>query len=153
MFITRVIQSLDQHKVCYALVGGYAVALHGVVRGTVDIDVVIALDKAQFTAAEKALLEIGLQSRLPVSAEEVFDFREEYIHNRNLIAWSFYHPKNPLEVVDILITEDARNIETIEKKVDRLRIRVASISEMIRLKTLSARPQDIEDVKALEKLR
>jgi hypothetical protein len=153
MFITRVIGSLDQHKVLYALVGGYAVALHGVVRGTVDIDVVIALDKAQFTAAEQALLAIGLQSRLPVSSEEVFEFREEYIHNRNLIAWSFYHPKNPLEVVDILITEDVRNIATIEKKVDRLTIRIASISELIRMKTLSARPQDIEDVKALEKLQ
>ena len=153
MFITRVIQALNKHQVRYALVGGYAVALHGVVRGTVDIDVVIGLQKAQFTATEQALTEIGLQSRLPVSAEEVFDFREEYIHNRNLIAWSFYNPNNPLEVVDILITEDARKIQTMEKKVDRLNIQVASISDLIRMKTLSARPQDVEDVKALEKLR
>ena len=153
MFITRVIQALHKHRVRYALVGGYAVALHGVVRGTVDIDVVIGLQKAQFSAAEQALTDIGLQSRLPVSAEEVFDFREEYIHNRNLIAWSFYNPNNPLEVVDILITEDARKIQTTEKKVDRLNIQVASIGDLIRMKTLSARPQDVEDVKALEKLR
>ena len=152
MFITRVIQTLNTHQVRYALVGGYAVALHGVVRGTVDIDVVINLQKAQFTAVERALTDIGLQSRLPVSGEEVFDFREEYIQNRNLIAWSFYNPKNPLEVVDILITEDARKIQTIEKSVDRLKIQVASISDLIRMKTLSGRPQDVEDVKALEKL-
>jgi predicted nucleotidyltransferase len=153
MFIKRVIQSLDKHKVRYALVGGYAVALHGVIRGTVDIDVVIALQKGQFTAAEKAMEAIGLQPRLPVSAAEVFEFREEYIHNRNLVAWSFYHPKNPLEVVDILITEDVRQIKTVEKKVDRLRIKVASVDDLIRMKTRSARPQDIEDIKALETLR
>lgn len=153
MFIKRVVQSLNKHKVRYALVGGYAVALHGVIRGTIDIDVVIAWQKGQFTAAEQAMTAIGLQSRLPVSAEEVFDFRDEYIQNRNLVAWSFVHPNNPLEVVDILITEDVRNIQTTEKKVDRLTIKVASINELIRMKTLSARPQDTEDVKALEKLQ
>jgi predicted nucleotidyltransferase len=153
MFIKRVVQSLNKHKVRYALVGGYAVALHGVIRGTIDIDVVIALQKGQFTAAEQAMTAIGLQSRLPVSAEEVFDFRDEYIQNRNLVAWSFVHPHNPLEVVDILITEDVRHIQTTEIKVDRLTIKVASINELIRMKTLSARPQDTEDVKALEKLQ
>jgi predicted nucleotidyltransferase len=153
MFIKRVIQSLDKHKVRYALVGGYAVALHGVLRGTVDIDLAIGLQKAQFTAVEKALGEIGLQPRLPVRAEEVFTFRDEYIQNRNLKVWSFYNPNDPLEVVDILITEDAQKIKTVEKKVDRLRIQVASIADLIRMKTQSGRPQDIEDIKALEKLR
>jgi hypothetical protein len=153
MFIQRVIKSLDKHKVRYALVGGYAVALHGVVRGTVDIDLVIGLEKRQFAAAEKAMGEIGLKPRLPVSAEEVFAFREEYIRNRNLTAWSFYNLTNPLEVVDILITEDARKMQTVEKKADRLRIVVASIPDLIRLKTQSARPQDIEDIKALEKIQ
>ena len=153
MFIKRVIQALDKYKVRYALVGGYAVALHGVLRGTVDIDLAIGLQKEQFTAAEKAMGEIGLQARLPVSAEDVFIFRQEYIQNRNLKAWSFHNPNNPLEVVDILITEDAQKIKKVEKKVDRLRIQVASIAELIRMKTQSGRPQDIEDIKALEKLR
>jgi hypothetical protein len=153
MFVKRVIQSLDKYKVCYALVGGYAVALHGVLRGTVDIDLAIGLQKRQFAAVEKAMAEIGLQPRLPVSAEDVFVFRNEYIQNRNLKAWSFSNPDNPLEMVDILITEDAKKIKTVEKKVDRLRIRVASIADLIRMKTLSGRPQDIEDIKALEKMQ
>jgi len=152
MFIQRVIRSLDRHKVRYALVGGYAVALHGVIRGTVDIDVAIALEAGRFLAVEQAMVSIGLQPRLPVTAEEVFKFREEYIRNRNLTAWSFVHPNNPLEVVDILITEDARKIKTVEKKVDRQRIQVANIDDLIRMKKVSNRPQDIEDIKALEQL-
>lgn len=41
MFLIELCQSLEQHNVRYALVGGYAVALHGAVRGTVDVDFVI----------------------------------------------------------------------------------------------------------------
>jgi len=38
MLIEKVVKSLSRHHVKYILVGGYAVALHGAVRGTVDID-------------------------------------------------------------------------------------------------------------------
>ncbi len=152
MFIKKVIQALIDQNVNYALVGGYAVALHGAIRGTIDIDLVININKSQFLAAEQALHAIGLHPRLPVSAAEVFDFREEYIRNKNLIAWSFYNPVNPLEVVDILITHDLKKIRTISKKVDRLTIRVASIPDLIAMKKQAGRPQDIEDIKALEKL-
>ena len=152
MFIKKVIQALIDQNVNYALVGGYAVALHGAIRGTIDIDLVININKSQFLAAEQALHAIGLHPRLPVSAAEVFDFREEYIRNKNLIAWSFYNPVNPLEVVDILITHDLKKIRTISKKVDRLTIRVASITDLIAMKKQAGRPQDIEDIKALEKL-
>ena len=41
MFLTQLCQPLEQHRIRYALLGGYAVALHGAVRGTVDIDFVI----------------------------------------------------------------------------------------------------------------
>ena len=152
MFIKQVITAFQKFQVKYAVVGGYAVALHGAIRGTVDIDFVIQLDRSQFEASEKALLSIGLQPRLPVTATDVFDFREEYIRNKNLTAWSFYHPSNPLEMVDILITQDLVAIKTIDKKIDRLTVKVISIPDLIVMKKQVGRPQDIEDVKALEKL-
>ena len=54
MFLFKVIDSLEKYKVDYAIAGGYAVALHGAVRGTVDIDFVIKLSKQSFIRAEKA---------------------------------------------------------------------------------------------------
>jgi len=57
------------------LVGGYAVALHGAVRGTVDIDTVIQLKQNAFNNAEQAFKKLGLQPRLAVSADDVFLFR------------------------------------------------------------------------------
>src|SRR6185503_6418543 len=93
-------------RVPYALVGGFAVALHGAVRGTVDVDLVVRLREAVFQRTEKALMALGLQSRLPVTASEVFRFREEYLRNRNLRAWTFVNPSRPSEIVDVILSED-----------------------------------------------
>ncbi len=152
MLIERVVKSLNEHRVQYALVGGYAVALHGAVRGTVDIDFVIALNQKAYRQTEKALNSIGLKSQLPVSADDVFNFRDEYIKNRNLIAWSFINPGNPLEIVDIIITENAKELKSVVKVVKGTKIKIAAIDEIIKMKKKSGRKQDIEDIRALEKL-
>ncbi len=153
MFIQKVIRTLDKHRVKYVLVGGYAVALHGAIRGTVDIDIAIALNRATFKRAETALQEIDLESRLPVTAEEVFSFRKEYIQRRNLKAWSFVNPRNPLDVVDILITEDASKIRTVKKRAFGMIVKVAAITDLIAIKKKAGRAQDLEDIKALRKLQ
>lgn len=153
MLIEKVITSLSEHNVQYVLVGGYAVALHGAVRGTVDIDFAIAQNRRSFRQTEKALNSIGLKSRLPVSADEVFNFREEYIRNRNLIAWTFTNPDNPLEIVDIIITEDAKQLKTVTKTFNGIKIKFAAIDDLQKMKKKAGRKQDIEDIKALENLR
>jgi hypothetical protein len=152
MFINRICDALATNRVRYALVGGHAVSLHGAVRGTVDVDVVINWDQRSLERAGKALGEIGLLSRLPVTAENVFQFRDEYIKNRNLIAWNFYNPDNLTEQVDIIISYDLKGkrrqrLDTFEGPVYVLDIR-----ELIKMKRASGRPQDLSDVDALEKL-
>ena len=152
MLIDRVVTAFRQARVRFAIAGGHAVALHGAVRGTVDLDLVLALSRANFTAAEAALNGMGLESRLPLKAEEVFDFREEYIRNRNLIAWSFVNPADPMEIVDIILTEDLESIQVDMVPLGRLRLPVVAVADLIRMKEKSGRPQDIEDVKALRRI-
>ena len=152
MFLFRVCDALSEARVRFAIAGGYAVALHGAVRGTVDIDLVIQLEEASFARAEQALQKIGLQPRLPVTAAEVFRFREEYIRNRNLLAWSFVNPANPIEVVDVLIAEDLAECRPVKVNVKGRSLPVVSKADLIRMKTRSARPQDLEDVAALKRL-
>lgn len=151
--LTRITRSFEKHQVPYAVVGGYAVALHGAVRGTVDIDCIIAHTEAYFCACEAALRAIGLVPRLPVSAREVFQFRQEYISRRNLVAWSFYNPQNPIEVVDIIITHDLNELKSVSMRAGLDKIRVLAISDLIKMKLASGRPQDLEDIKMLENLR
>ena len=152
MFLIDVAESLKRHRVNYALVGGYAVALHGAVRGTVDVDIVVALTKNSLERAERALRAIGLHSRLPINAQDVYAFRDEYIQKRNLTAWTFVNPDDPLKVVDIIITEDATAVKKVTKKVSGKRLNVAAIPDLIALKEKAGRPQDLEDIAALEKL-
>jgi hypothetical protein len=152
-FLTRVGAALDKAGVRYALVGGFAVALHGAVRGTVDVDVILAWDSRSLRAAEKALKAIGLVSRLPITADDVFRFRDEYIRNRNLIAWNFYNPQDLTEQLDVIISTDLKG-----KKVQRIEtvdgpVRVLGRNDLIAMKRASGRPQDLADVDALEKIR
>lgn len=137
----------------YAIVGGYAVALHGAVRGTVDIDLVLQVSEKQFVSAEAALKALGLTPRLPVSGKEVFLFREEYINNRNLIAWSFVDQKDPTKVVDIILTEDLSHLKTESIKVGKEKLQILAVDDLIRMKKKSGRKQDLEDIKALESLK
>ncbi|MCI0454114.1 MAG: hypothetical protein L0Y68_03855 [Candidatus Dadabacteria bacterium] len=153
MFIYRLIQALKRRKVNYAIAGGYAVALHGAVRGTVDIDLVIRLSKKNFLAADAALKDLDLQSKLPLQAAEVYDFRQEYISNKNLIAWNFINFNNPMESVDIIITEDLRNMKVKRILVGDKILRLVSIEDLIKMKKRSRRPQDLEDIKALRSLK
>ncbi len=153
MFLQDVVESLGRYRVKYALVGGYAVALHGAIRGTIDVDIVVALTRISLERAEQALNDIGLQSRLPINARDVYSFRKEYIRKRNLTAWSFVNPADPLQVVDILITEDANTIKTVTKKVFGINIKVAAIPDLIAIKKKAGRAQDLEDIAALEKLQ
>lgn len=152
MFIHRIAEALQKQGVAFAIAGGYAVALHGAVRGTVDVDIVLRFEKKEFMAAEAALTGMGLMPRLPVSAQQVFDFREEYIKNRNLIAWSFSNPANPAEVLDVVITHDLGKMRIKKIKAGGRVLPVLAIRDLIAMKKASARPQDLEDIKALERL-
>jgi hypothetical protein len=153
MFLLRVTGALSRARVRYGLVGGYAVALHGAVRGTMDIDLAIPLEEAQFVRLERALKSIGLESRLPVTAREVYRFREEYIRNRNLIAWSFVNPAVPSELVDVVLTLDLADLRTEAVRVQNRKIRVVILDDLIGIKQQSSRAQDREDVLALQALR
>ncbi len=59
MFLIELVKTLQEAKIKFAVAGGYAVALHGAIRGTVDIDIVIATTLESYQKAEAALLSLG----------------------------------------------------------------------------------------------
>ena len=152
MFIHDVCAALKAAGVPYAIVGGYAVALHGAVRGTVDVDVAIRWSLKNLQNAEQALKKLGLVSSIPIDARQVYHFREEYIQNRHLTAWNFYDPSHPLKQVDLIIAYDLAKRHTKTFHTDAGKICVLAKRDLIAMKRASGRPQDLEDVKALEAL-
>jgi predicted nucleotidyltransferase len=152
MKINEIISALEKNGVRCSIVGGCAVALHGIVRGTIDLDLIIEHTAEQFQRCESALKTLGFVSRLPVTAHEVFQFRHEYISNRHLLTWSFYRPNQPLDVVDILITDDLRQLKSVRIKSGTFSYPVLSLKDLIQMKKRAGRPQDIEDLKHLEEM-
>jgi len=152
MFITRVLQSLNEAKVDYAIVGGLAVALHGAVRGTVDLDLVVRTTRKDFVSVEKVLSSLGLRSRQPVRAEEVFQFRKEYIAKRNMVAWTFVNPDRASEIVDVILTHDRSKMKVVKKVLGGISVSVVAIPDLIAMKEAVGRPQDLEDIRALRRL-
>lgn len=153
MFINKVVQSLETQGLRYALVGGYAVAMHGAIRATLNLDFVIGLERSQFLKFEEAMEIINLVPRQPVKASEVFELREEYIQNRDILTWSFYNPANPREVVGVVLTQDLNTIDTAVKEVGDQKIVIAAIEDLITMKQIAGRPKDLEDIRALERLQ
>lgn len=153
MFILKVIEALQAAKVDFALCGGQALALHGAVRGTLDIDIVITLTQQNLRNCEAALTqELGLISRIPVKAEEIFQFRKEYIDKRNLIAWSFVNPSRPSEIVDIVLTENLKSKQIVSIQAFSKTIPIVSIDTLIAMKLKAGRKQDLADIEALESI-
>lgn len=151
--LEKVCAALRDAGIRYAIVGGYAVALHGAVRGTVDLDVVLNWSLQSLRNAERALKGLGLVSRLPITADDVFNFRDEYVARRNLIAWNFYNPRDLSEQVDIIINCDLTGKRTRRIELAGGPVQVLALPDLIAMKRSSGRPQDLEDVAALEKLK
>lgn len=150
MLLYEIVDAFEKEKIKYAIVGGYALALHGLVRATVDIDIVLSLKLKDYELAEKALKSIGLTSRLPIRAQDVIKMREEYIQNRNLIAWSFVDYKDPSRQLDILINKDVSAMDIQKISVAGRKINTASLRELLKMKLEAGRPQDLVDVENIK---
>ncbi|MBC7456852.1 MAG: hypothetical protein H7235_01140 [Bdellovibrionaceae bacterium] len=124
--------------------------MHDLLRATVDIDLVLSLRLADYELAEKTLKDLGLQSRIPVRAKDIILMREEYIKERNLIAWSFVDSNKPYRQVDILITEDLKNIESQFISVGGRKINVVTLKKLLEMKLKSGRPQDLVDAENIK---
>jgi hypothetical protein len=152
MFIERVTLSLQQHGAIFAVVGGYAVALHGAVRGTVDLDLVLTWNRDNLEKAVNALQSLGLKSHLPIDVETVFSQRDALIRDKNLIAWNFYNPENLAEQVDLIIDFDMTGCAVKNIDVGQTVIPVLNRNDLINMKKKSGRPQDLADIAALRNL-
>jgi hypothetical protein len=153
MFLIKVVSELNKLEIPYAIAGGYAMALHGIVRATVDVDLILNLRKGDFIRFHKAMKGLSLTSRLPLLPSQIIDFREEYIQQRNLIAWSFVNNRDPSEVVDVLLIEDLAKVKTVKINLGDMKIRVIALEELVRMKINSGRPQDLLDLDQLKKLK
>ncbi|MCX8028224.1 MAG: nucleotidyl transferase AbiEii/AbiGii toxin family protein [Thermodesulfovibrionales bacterium] len=158
MFYEKVLRKLLEKKVRFAVTGGVALVMHGVVRFTADIDLIVDLRVDNLKILISAIEDLGFKPRIPVNLYDLLDDQKRFawINEKNMIAFTLYNPEHQIEEIDILIKElipfEELAIEIEWMKVKDMAIPVVSRNHLKRLKVLSGRAQDMADIKALESL-
>jgi plastocyanin domain-containing protein len=159
MFYEDVFRKLGERKVRYAVAGGVALVLHGIVRMTADLDLIVDLSTENLDAFTSAVGDLGFKPRLPVKTEDFSDpaTRQRWIDEKGMKVFTFYHPERQINQIDVFVTEVIPFSE-IQREIVWIRakdisIPVVSLSHLKKLKEISGRPQDIADIEAIEELR
>ena len=159
MYYEDVFKKLDEEEIRYLVVGGIALVLHGVVRLTADLDLMVWLDKKNLSNFISVMKELGYKPKVPVKAEEFIDSgkRQLWKEAKGMEVFSFYHPAKPMNLIDVFIDEPIDFLIAERRKVvmkaKQIKIPVVSIEDLIKLKRLAGRPQDLADIDALNELK
>ncbi len=153
MFIAKICDLFKRENIPFAIVGGYAVAIHGVARGTFDLDIITEISEANFAKIDQTLRGVGMEPLLPVKVHELFANLDTYIKERNLVAWNFRHPTRMRDSLDIIVTEDMRNYNIVEVESDFGLVPTLSLESLIQMKSRAGREQDQKDVAALKQIK
>lgn len=152
--------ALNLHKVRYILVGGLAMNLHGVPRMTMDVDIVLAMDEANLDLFIECAKALQLSPVAPVQISDLKDAnkRRDWVENRHMIAFGLQNKTaKPPTIVDVLIAPQiditAAFVRAINTQVGDTQLLLASVEDMIQLKTATGRAQDQSDIEHLERLR
>lgn len=158
MFYLDLFSAFERHRVRYLLVGGLAMNLHGVPRTTMDIDLVIALDDRNKESFVAVCTELRLRPVAPVTLAELFDAakRREWMVNKNMVAFGLKPPDARGPTVDVLI-EPALDLEAafaraLWRDLGAVRVALASVEDLIRLKENTGRAQDQSDIEHLRRI-
>lgn len=157
--IEGVLEALNRAHVRYIVVGGVAVVLHGYLRTTADLDLVIHLERDNVLRAIEALTGLGYRPRAPVDAKSLADaeVRRGWIRDKGLMVFSMWAAAHPTLEVDLFVEEpfdfDEVHARALRVPLDRIEATVIALDDLVALKKRAGRPLDRQDVAALESLR
>jgi hypothetical protein len=153
-----ILGALEEANVRYLVVGGVAVVLHGYLRTTLDLDLVLHLNRENLERALKAFEALGFepQAPVPLSAFASPRNREVWFHEKNMKVFSLWHPAHPGFAVDLFVQEPF-DFEVVYRRALRVPLEgveatVVSRNDLMEMKRTAGRVQDLEDVAALSEL-
>jgi hypothetical protein len=135
-----VVEVLQREKIGYAVIGAFALSVHGMVRGTLDVDAVLFTRPRQLARLHEALDRAGFRTELrrgdpddPIPAMLIV--RDDH--------------ENQVELLDGLRGMDPKlPSRTLEVPFMGAKLRIVGREDFIAMKCFAGGPQDILDARA-----
>lgn len=137
--VLNIIESFNKHEVDYVIIGGYAVIMHGFLRATEDIDVMLLMTNENITRFQNALYDVYAEKEIE---ELSFDELGKYPVIRYGTPDNFY-----IDIISGLGTAFSfENVDIEKKVVDNVEIKFASVKSLIEMKKNTYREKDKIDL-------
>jgi len=138
------LRALSDEKVRFLLVGAYALAAHGYVRATMDVDIWVMPSPENADAALRSLRRFGA----PLEQLTKGDLLKEGTVFQIGVA-----PRR----IDIITTASGLEFEetygrSLVVDIEGIQVHIPSVADLIRNKRASGRTKDLADAEALEAL-
>lgn len=159
--VEAIVRSLNAADVRFLIADGLAVAAHGYLRFTADIDLVLDFDDDNVHRAVAALSALGYQPRAPVPIDEFADTsrRAAWVREKGLTVFSLHSPQHPATEVDLFVDPPFPDFSAAYRSALRLELgpnvvaTFVSFEDLIALKQNAGRAQDLVDVDRLRTIR
>ncbi len=146
---------LAREKIRFLIVGGVAVVLHGYLRLTADLDIVLELSAENVDRAVGILEREGFEPRAPIRLSEFAnsESRGRWVKDKNMQVLSLWSRSRPGFELDIFV-EEPFEFEQVWSRASTVvvqdqAIALISVPDLIAMKRAAGRARDLEDVEAL----
>lgn len=143
----KIIDRFDKAKLNYVLVGGAALAIHGLPRSTLDIDIYVPAKTEILNKLFEITDSLGLRS------EQKTILTISNSPNLFLGQWICFSYKGQ-DILDVFLAAekefDKLYADSEQKKDKTITIRVASLKALATMKKKSGRPIDLADLKFIK---
>jgi hypothetical protein len=159
--VAAILDVLVRHDVDFVVIGGVAVAFHGYVRATADVDIVPRPTRKNLMLLWNALGELAARSA------SLRDFRPDELPTQLTLdalldggSWNLETKRGHLEILQYIVgkIEDPQDYEGLRARAEPGRygfgtVWFAGYDDLIDFKNIAGRDQDLIDVRALREAR
>jgi hypothetical protein len=151
---TELLQSLSRHQLRYVVIGAFAATLHGSPLRTNDADICPAHDRENLELLSRSLID--LEARIRAEGEPLgleFDCNAEFLSRVEI--WNLVTRFGPLDIS--FRPSGTGGYEDLVRAavtypIGNVRVRVASLLDVIRSKEAANRPKDRDALPVLREL-
>lgn len=138
----EMLRALSEEGVNFLLIGAYAMAAHGYVRATMDMDIWVERSRENSEAIMRALQRFG------ASLEELSP--ESFLEEKNVFRIGV--PPRSIDIITSLTQLEFEKAyeQAVSIEIEGLSVKVMSLPDLIRSKRATGRKKDAADAEALQ---